>query len=69
MTHTRRVIETNQSPAPADAATLVGCIEACFDCAQTCTACAEACRRRESACNNVLSAIAAEVLYRSRHIP
>ena len=43
MTHARRMIEANPTPAPVDAATLAECIEACFDCAQTCTACADAC--------------------------
>jgi len=43
MTHARRMIEANPTPAQVDAATLSECIEACFDCAQTCTACADAC--------------------------
>lgn len=31
-----------------DEATLVECIEACFDCAQACTACADACLGEEN---------------------
>jgi hypothetical protein len=43
MTHTQRMVRTNPSGAAVDEATLVECIEACFDCAQACTACADAC--------------------------
>ena len=43
MTHAQQMVQTNPSQAPVDEATLVECIEACFDCAQACTACADAC--------------------------
>ena len=43
MTYAQQMIETNPSRAAVDTATLVECIEACFDCAQSCTACADAC--------------------------
>ena len=47
MTYAQRMIETSPSPAPADTAALVECIEACFDCAQACPACADACLGEE----------------------
>lgn len=47
MTYSQRMIETNPNPAPVDAASLTGCIEACFDCAQASSACADACLGEE----------------------
>ncbi len=47
MIDAKRMIETNLNPAPVDTATLVECIDACFDCAQACTACADACLGEE----------------------
>jgi hypothetical protein len=43
MTHVQQMLQTNPSSAVVDEATLVECIEACFDCAQSCAACADAC--------------------------
>ena len=47
MSYAQKMIQTNPSGAAVDAATLVECIEACFDCAQACTACADACLGEE----------------------
>ena len=43
MTHAQQMVQTNPGQAPLDEASLVECIEACFDCAQACTACSDAC--------------------------
>ncbi len=43
MTHARQMVRANPSGAAVDEATLVECIDSCFDCAQACTACADAC--------------------------
>lgn len=43
MIYSQQMVHANPSGALVDQATLVECIEACFDCAQTCTACADAC--------------------------
>ncbi|QIN80994.1 four-helix bundle copper-binding protein (plasmid) [Rubrobacter marinus] len=43
MTHAQQMVQTNPSQPVVEQATLVECIEACFDCAQACTACADAC--------------------------
>ncbi len=43
MTHAQQMVQANPGQAPVDEATLVECIEACFDCTQACTACADAC--------------------------
>jgi hypothetical protein len=48
MTHAQQMVRTNPSSAAVDEATLVECIEACFDCAQACTACADACLGEEN---------------------
>ena len=42
MTHAREMLETYPGTVALDAATLVECIEACFDCDQSCIADADA---------------------------
>jgi hypothetical protein len=42
MTHAREMLEAYPGRVALDAATLVECIEACFDCEQSCSACADA---------------------------
>lgn len=43
MSSAQEMTRTNPTPAPADAAALTECIEACFGCTQACSACADAC--------------------------
>jgi hypothetical protein len=47
MSHAQAMLETHPTGAEVDAATLLECIEACYDCAQSCTACADACLGEE----------------------
>jgi hypothetical protein len=42
MSYAREMLETYPGTVALDAATLVECIEACFDCDQSCSACADA---------------------------
>lgn len=42
MTRVQEMVQSNPNGALVDEATLVECIDACFECAQTCSACAEA---------------------------
>jgi hypothetical protein len=42
MTHAREMLDTYPGTLALDSATLVECIEACFDCDQSCIACADA---------------------------
>lgn len=43
MHHVQEMLRTHPVQSQADEASLIACIEACFDCAQTCTTCADAC--------------------------